>query len=56
MFHGYLAANFVVSGNTTQKSMHLTFQDLAVFIGFFVIVVGLSVWKSRKAKGHEEDS
>ena len=36
--------------------MHFALQDLAVFIGFFVIVIGLSVWKSRKAKGHEEDS
>lgn len=31
-------------------------QDLLVFVGFFVLVVGLSVWKSRKVKGHEEDS
>ena len=36
--------------------MHITFQDLAVFIGFFVVVIGLSVWKSRKPKGHVEDS
>jgi SSS family solute:Na+ symporter len=36
--------------------MNITPQDLAVFIGFFAIVVGLSVWKSRKAAGHEEDS
>ena len=25
--------------------------DLAVFVGFFVVVIGLSVWKSRTAKG-----
>jgi SSS family solute:Na+ symporter len=36
--------------------MNIAPQDLLVFIGFFVLVVGLSVWKSRKAKGHEEDS
>ncbi len=36
--------------------MNITSQDLAVFIGFFVVVIGLSIWKSRKAKGHVEDS
>ncbi|MGL5019136.1 MAG: SLC5 family protein [Luteolibacter sp.] len=36
--------------------MNIAAQDLVVFVGFFVIVIGLSVWKSRKAKGHEEDS
>ena len=36
--------------------MNIAPQDLAVFVGFFVIVIGLSVWKSRRAKGHEEDS
>lgn len=30
--------------------------DLTAFIGFFVIVVGLSVWKSRRAKDHDENS
>lgn len=36
--------------------MNIAFADLAVFIGFFVVVIGLSVWKSRCAKGHVEDS
>ena len=36
--------------------MNIAPVDLAVFIGFFVVVVGLSVWKSRKIKGHDEDS
>jgi len=39
-----------------QNIMYISPQDLVVFIGFFIIVVGLSVWKSRKAKGHVEDS
>jgi SSS family solute:Na+ symporter len=36
--------------------MNITTQDLIVFIGFFVVVLGLSVWKSRRVKGHQEDS
>lgn len=36
--------------------MNITPSDLAVFVGFFVVVVGLSVWKSRRVKGHDEDS
>lgn len=36
--------------------MNITAPDLAVFVGFFVVVIGLSVWKSRKVKGHDEDS
>ena len=36
--------------------MNITFQDLASFVGFFVLVVGLSVWKSRRVKGHDENS
>jgi len=30
--------------------------DLATFVGFFVIVVGLSVWKSRRTKDDSETS
>jgi len=30
--------------------------DLVIFIGFFVVVIGLSVWKSRRAKDHVENS
>ena len=30
--------------------------DLVFFVGFFVVVLGLSVWKSRHAKGHKDDS
>ncbi|MFN3410205.1 MAG: SLC5 family protein [Limisphaerales bacterium] len=30
--------------------------DLACFIGFFAVVIGLSVWKSRRAKDHAENS
>lgn len=35
--------------------MNITPLDLAVFIGFFVVVVGLSVWKSRKSGAEESD-
>jgi len=38
------------------KPMNFSSQDLAVFVGFFVIVVGLSVWKSRQGRGSSEDS
>jgi len=31
-------------------------HDLLFFIGFFVVVVGLSLWKSRHRKGQSEDS
>lgn len=30
--------------------------DLLIFVGFFVVVVGLSIWKSRRAKDHTENS
>jgi SSS family solute:Na+ symporter len=30
--------------------------DLAIFVGFFVVVIGLSAWKSRRTKGGAEDS
>ncbi len=36
--------------------MHFTLPDLLVFIGFFAVVVGLSVWKSRRALARAEDS
>lgn len=36
--------------------MNITAPDLAVFIGFFVIVVSLSVWKSRRQSGEGEGS
>ncbi len=36
--------------------MHFTSQDIIVFVGFFVVVVGLSVWKSRRTSEHEENS
>jgi SSS family solute:Na+ symporter len=36
--------------------MNVTPQDLVVFIGFFVVVIGLSIWKSRKVKGADENS
>lgn len=36
--------------------MHLTPMDLGIFVGFFVCVIGLGVWKSRRAKEHSEDS
>ncbi len=31
-------------------------QDLTVFVGFFILVIGLSIWKSRQVKGHDENS
>lgn len=36
--------------------MHLTLVDLLGFVAFFAGVIGLSVWKSRRAKDHAEDS
>ena len=36
--------------------MNITAPDLAVFVGFFVVVVGLSVWKSRRGRDHSENS
>jgi SSS family solute:Na+ symporter len=36
--------------------MNISPADLAVFAGFFAVVISLSVWKSRRAKGHIEDS
>ncbi len=30
--------------------------DLASFVGFFAVVIGLSVWKSRRAQDHSENS
>lgn len=36
--------------------MNIAPSDLAVFVGFFVLVIGLSVWKSRRVSGHAEDS
>jgi len=36
--------------------MHFTGIDLTAFIGFFILVVGLSVWKSRRARDHAENS
>lgn len=36
--------------------MNFNATDLAAFIGFFVVVIGLSVWKSRRATDHSENS
>ena len=36
--------------------MIFTSLDLLIFVSFFVVVVGLSVWKSRRAKDHTENS
>jgi SSS family solute:Na+ symporter len=38
------------------RYMNFSPLDLIVFVGFFVVVIGLSVWKSRLGKGHVEDS
>ena len=46
----------IISAERIKVSMNIAPQDLLVFIGFFVLVVGISVWKSSKAKEHEEDS
>lgn len=48
--------NSVISEKPIAVSMNIAPQDLFVLVGFFVVVIGLSVWKSRKAKGHDEDS
>jgi len=36
--------------------MSFTPLDLFIFVGFFVVVIGLSVWKSRRARDHTENS
>ncbi|MBE0540153.1 MAG: sodium/solute symporter [Verrucomicrobia bacterium] len=36
--------------------MNFTSLDLIIFVGFFVAVVGLGVWKSRRARDHAENS
>lgn len=36
--------------------MNISPSDLAVFISFFAVVLGLSIWKSRRVAGHGEDS
>ena len=36
--------------------MNFTPQDIAVFIGFFVVVVGLGILMSRRGSEHHEDS
>lgn len=36
--------------------MHLAPFDIAVFAAFFIVVIGLGVWKSRRAKDHAENS
>lgn len=34
--------------------MNITPADLLVFVGFFILVLGLSVWKSRRQPGQED--
>ena len=36
--------------------MTFTSLDLVIFVGFFAVVIGLSVWKSRRARDHAENS
>ncbi len=36
--------------------MNFTALDLVCFVAFFLAVVGLSLWKSRRARGHAENS
>jgi SSS family solute:Na+ symporter len=36
--------------------MNFTALDLSAFVGFFVVVIGLSLWKSRRARDHAENS
>ena len=36
--------------------MNFNLTDLVFFVGFFVAVVGLSLWKSRHRRGHHDDS
>jgi hypothetical protein len=50
------ACKHLGSGEPNEEFMNIAPQDLIVFVGFFVVVGRLSVWKSRRAEGHEEDS
>jgi solute:Na+ symporter, SSS family len=36
--------------------MNATASDLALFVSFFVVVVGFSIWKSRRSTGQAESS
>jgi len=56
MFHGTGRPDFVSFSGPIDQPMNITAQDLAAFVGFFILVIGLSVWKSRKVKGHDENS
>ncbi len=42
--------------NLPKYNLNITTQDLTVFIGFFAVVIGLSVWKSRRKPGHDANS
>jgi SSS family solute:Na+ symporter len=36
--------------------MNIAIPDLIVIIGFFAVVIGLSIWKSRRGLDHQEES
>ena len=36
--------------------MQITPTDIAFFLGFFGVVIGVSLWKSRRRAGHDQDS
>ena len=56
MFHGGRDSEWTYLVAINSNFMHIAPQDIAVFTGFFTIVIGLSVWKSGKLKGCKEDS
>jgi len=56
MFHGGRDSEWTYLIAINSNIMHIAPQDIAVFTGFFTIVIGLSVWKSGKLKGCKEDS
>lgn len=56
MFHGSRALSSPRLSKTLRSLMNITPLDISVFVSFFAVVVGLSVWKSRKTQGNDKDS
>jgi len=56
MFHGFVTATPAIVTENLRRFMNITPLDISVFVGFFAVVIGLSIWKSRRTKGTEKDS
>lgn len=56
MLHGGRVEIPLISGADQPSLMNINLQDIVVFAGFFAVVIGLSVWKSRRAGRGEGSS